>query len=176
MLGPHLPRDLPSPLPTQTAPVSSQTKRRVQQQRWRRVYETPDMLLMEIFTGGPRDPSLLLPSSFLCAHPISRATTGPFRSLLLLSKSCPCPFKHFFLNWQPPQSGGKEKLQGQCGRQAARTARPREEPGGVGGGSGRQLAGCISELLAGEWQAGFWTCLVQAAEGAQELQGGWMGR
>lgn len=67
--------------------------------------------------------------------PKSRGATGPFYFLLLLSNSCPWPFEHFFLKLQSALSGGKEKLQGQCRRQAARNVRPREQPGEGGAAS-----------------------------------------
>lgn len=103
-------------------------------------------------TEGPRDPTHSTPS--LLFHCPLSALVPEFRPrghptflfcfpipILGLSSTS-------FLTGKPPLFGGKEKLQGQCGKEAARNLKPREQPREGGAASWQLHLGAPDQTLA----------------------------
>lgn len=101
------------------------------------------------FTGEPRGPCMASrpfpPTCPSCAlSPNSAVTARPFCFLLLLSSSCPWPFKRFFLN-RPGLEGRKScKVSAGSGGEKSEAQRA-----AWGGGRRRQLASGRAEILVG---------------------------
>lgn len=109
-------------------------------------------------TEGPRDHTRSTPS--LLFHCPSLALVPKFG--LQGHSAFPGLSSTPFLTGKPPQSGGKEKLQGQCGKEAARNLKPRQQPGEGAAASWQPRLGAPDRTLAARGLDG----PVVAGEGA----------